>query len=910
MLNPITSRMASSSLNKLAKELKREYGSVFVDLQERTLGARLGELNKGDDAWWDRHPEQLRCVLEHLALKREDLASSTPPAPYEIVFTDFPDIPPLDLRKEEGCEIGHPVPAERPAVPTDQSTTRWDRVERSLQFWLGTAGITPRVIQWLQVEDAVEREVLVKRLSVGGRHEIIVRHAMDDLIKHHGRLLHEPTPLIVSIQKNVAPDTLEEFASRRRNNAPRLIISPFPPPAIEPSQETSDNNGQETSQAGSKTAPEIDVSLSGSYAVDQNSAEKQKNGGISDTQTPTIERWIWVLDVGWRRKLLEWVGTRLEKTKSDKRLDVDSACSLLERFDTEARWLSSVSDLLSLCRAIADKKENLLEEAMAQNDSANRLVDILFGHGDHGIDLVRQLVQARWSDQNLDWMRGVSKASWTALCPDRCDADTLIARGIITAVGAAFDFAKPVIARLLLRDHLVDVIENGELSKWAPACFDPDRRPWLDAALDALRTGSLERMSNAISLNDASANALGAREALFTAIGRRLVRNDFQEGDYRARSAFVPEVLPRLAPHPKFGIAPLSRPPMRSEEGVDWVTSCWAWSLAAAPVEGWADHWLFPGWSSAPPTGMMDRLSNSRDNLISPPGGWDNHPEEMSRLFKVVAHWMGTLDAIPGHDPGLPIVFRMALLAHAAAGKWEAESWWWLGVLTEQGPENALLDWLRANKHVSEFDMARRWWPSLVAQVETRLEQRDRFQVWGNDEPDQLVPSLLYREVCQRMDSSADEAIEALGPPQRGLLCSYPHILTPALKRALLRRATANNAPIPSFDKNRFLSRFGVDVADELDHLTSHPQIGGAAAWHLWEWRPNLARLMIRSERTDNLSVANLIRSCRFDGLNLAIDRLRSTPSVLSPKEREQWIRAWLPNARQNADALLSLREQ
>jgi len=899
--------MSSPSLNKLANELKRKYSGVFENLLERTLGARLGELNKGDASWWDRHPEQLRCVLEHLALTREDLAPSTQAAPYEFLFREFPDIPPLDFRKEEACEIGRAVPAERPAVPSDQSMRWRDRDQRSLQFWLGSAGIPPRVIQWLQIEDAVEREMLVKRLSVAGRHEIIARQAMDDLIKHHGHLLHEPTPLIVSIQRSVTPDTLEEFAGHRRNDAPRLIISPFPPPLLDSSQAPADDSAQEKLHSDSKTETEVDASHPDRSFADQDAGDKQKKP--VDTQIPTIDRWVWVFKPGWRRKLLEWVGTRLVQTKPGKRLDVNLAYRLLERFDSEARWLSSVSDLLSLCRAIADEKDNMLEEAMAQDNSANRLVDILFGGGDHSIDLVRHLVRARWADERLDWVGGIPKASWTAICPDRCDADKLIARGIITAVGGGFDFAKPVIARLLLRDHLVDVMEKGELAKWAPACFDSGRRPWLDAALDALRSGSLERMGNAIRLEDASAGSVGAREALFSAIGRRLIRNDFQEGDYRARSAFISEVLPHLAPHPKFGIEPLSRPPMRKQEGVDWIAVCWAWSLAATPVDGWAGHWLFPGWSSAPPAGMMDRLSNSRDNLVSPPGGWDNHPEEMSRLFKVAAHWMGTLRTIPDHDPKLPVVFRMALLAHAAAGKWEAEPWWWLGVLTEQGPENALWDWLRANKHISELDMARRWWPSLVAQVETRLEQRDRFQVGGHDESDQPVPSLLYREVCQRMNSSADEAIDLLGPPQRALLCAYPQNLTPALKRALLRHATANGAAVRSFDKNRFLARFGVDVADELDGLTSHPQIGGAAAWHLWAWRPNLAKLMMTSTTTDNVSVANLIRQCGFDALDLAIDRLRRTPSVLSPEEREQWIRAWLPDARQHADALFALRK-
>jgi len=908
LLNPITSRMSAPSLNKLASELRTKYDSAFKELKVRTLGARLGELNNGDAAWWDRHPEQLRCLLEHLALKREDLGSSTQAEPYEFLFREFPDIVPLDFRKEDACDIGRPVPTERAALPSDPNLSTWARGERSLQFWLGTAGMTPRAIQWLQVEDAVERELLVKRLSVKGRHQIIVRQTMDDLIKHHGHLLHESSPLIVALQKNLTLDTLEEFASRRRSDAPRLIISPFSPPGTEASHESSDDDAQEAGQADSKAATQIDASHLGNSAADQNSSSEQQKRDITDTQTSSIERWIWVLDPLWRRKLLEWVGSRLEHAEPDKRLDVPAALALLERVDAEGRWFSRVSEVLSLCRAIADKKAEELEEAMARDGSANRLVDILFGHGNHGMDLVRQLVQARWANQSLNWTGAIPKAGWTSISPDRLDAETLISRGIITAVGAGFDFAKPIIARLLLRDHLVEVMEKGELAMWAPACFDPDRRPWVDAALDALRTGSLERMSSAIPADDASANAVGAREALFTAMGRRFIRSDFQQGDDRARVAFVSEVLPRLASHPRLGIEPLSRPPMRREEGVDWIATCWAWSLATAPIEGWTGHWLFPGWSSGPPLGMMDRLSNSRDDLISPPGGWDNHPEEMSRLFKVAARWLGTLSTMPDFDSRLPIVFRMALLAHAAAGKWEAESWWWFGVLTERGPENALRDWLHVNKHISELDMARRWWPSLVAQVDTRLERRDRFQVWGSEEHDHLVPSSLYGEVCQRLDSNADEAIELLGPEQRKLLCDHPQILTPALKCALLKQTTANDADIPSYDRTRFLSRFGVDVADELAGLTSHPQIGASAAWHLWEWRPNLARLMLRSASTGDLSLANLIRSCGFDALDLAIDRLRRTPSLLSPQERDLWIRSWLPKSRPHADALLALR--
>ncbi|MCY0853558.1 hypothetical protein [Cupriavidus sp. D39] len=67
MHKPITSRLARKGINSLealARELIQIYPSEFAELEARSLSARIGALNKGNPVWWEKRPEQLKCLLE------------------------------------------------------------------------------------------------------------------------------------------------------------------------------------------------------------------------------------------------------------------------------------------------------------------------------------------------------------------------------------------------------------------------------------------------------------------------------------------------------------------------------------------------------------------------------------------------------------------------------------------------------------------------------------------------------------------------------------------------------------------------------------------------------------------------------------------------------------------------------
>ncbi|CAE6855856.1 hypothetical protein [Paraburkholderia nemoris] len=870
MHKPITSRLAKKqlrSVEELSRTLIKTYTNEFADIEARILSLRIGALNNGKPVWWEKRPQKLKCLLDFLELERDDLAVSRKSGRYTFEFSAFPGVPPLDLRREDIWEISELV------LMQGDMRVQQNRYQSkpTLRYWLEGIGLTPGKIQWLQIEDAVEYQMLTRKLAAVGRHDIIFVKSLSDVLENDFERLFDPSPLILAIRDDVTAKTLKPFAIHRPD-APRLIVSPFPPP------------------------------ISGPRANSDTNADLAK---LVD-----IESLAWSLKPNWRQSMLQWLDERMNGLEANTLFTSEAAQSLLDKFDPDGQWFVSVEEILILCQAIDEAKERKLQKAMESNGNASVLLELLLGRNESQSDLIEQLIAARWKRWDLPWMDGVAVDDWRVLSNNLCEFDALLERAIIAPSPKGYDFANPIVARLLLRNYLFTVLRTGETTSWAPACFDAQRRPMLDAALDAVPIEVLENLSERIMQDQNSVGVVGAVEALFVAIGRRIIRSEPVSDEL---GALTGHILNRISNEHGLAI-PLSRSLATPEAQLEWTSVCWAWSLATAPVKGWTQSWLFPGWRAALPEKLDDWLNvPGRHGHAGLADDWTNLAVPMQRFLSVVERWTASLDK-PLLYEYMPSVFRLAFLAHAAAGKWQADRDWWHGVFGEPAAEQALLDLMAARGTSLDAFVARVWWPSLIRHLDQCFGENSPR--WQRSIPDGFggnanvaTRSSIFARVMERLEPTAGEALLQLDGKARHFLSSNPGLLSPPFKRALLKLVTGNeDFSLNPWEIPSFLSRFGPETAPELESLLSHDKLGQVAARHLWEWRPSEAdRLMRKKRALSPMAMKHLVLSCPVDAIAIAIAQLQKEPEFLSLEERRQWVYYHLPDSRQHANALLQL---
>jgi len=94
--------------DKLAKALRTKFPDIqWPSEQARTLGTQIGKLDKGARVWWANHPDNAKCLAELLEVPLADLGLHGP-ANHSHVFSfdDFPELPPLDLKREKPWVLG------------------------------------------------------------------------------------------------------------------------------------------------------------------------------------------------------------------------------------------------------------------------------------------------------------------------------------------------------------------------------------------------------------------------------------------------------------------------------------------------------------------------------------------------------------------------------------------------------------------------------------------------------------------------------------------------------------------------------------------------------------------------------------------------------------------------------------
>ncbi|MBU0746103.1 MAG: hypothetical protein KKB95_05385 [Gammaproteobacteria bacterium] len=833
--------------------------------------------------------------MQLLDLELLDLGLSGPRADAHVMeFPEFPGMPPLDLRRGGKWQLG----SEKPVLAAEKPTSR-----SSLEEWLTPSPgwcRTSSTLNWLCVTDDLELHLLAKSLEAAGHYEVVFTQALNDAA---GRLA-STKPLVVVVSGQ-CPSSDADFAALalRPEGVGLLVIAPHEL-STRPATGGDGYLSWERQSLLGRERIAFDLSASG--------------GGWSK-----VQRWMWQRFPDWRVRFLKWLERHFDKAGKDSLYSATGVQAWLDRFDPREEWFHTVSDLLSLCLSFESEKK-LPREHDAQ--AGRQLVAALQRSKPAFIgDQLAALCLARWRCRRFAWNGALSLDDWAALTPrapvvlgedelnpivqgktvaqrkkaadalsqrlQMANPQSLLQGGLLKPVSGSYDFQHRSLVNLLVRDQLLAEIVNAPLSDWAWTCFDAERCRLGDAALDALPLKDLQALASRVAELDAfEVESIGASEAIFYAIGRRIAKGEVtSHGD--AFVALARSVVARLSMDEGEWIlpAPWSRS-IDSEEGkLDWISACWAWSLIPAPSLAADASWLFPGWS----------------NLLPEPPGWltslwpakgvEQLPRCWQLFFQIAEQLVKQLD-VPVSN--VPLILKMAHLVKAAHGGWEAQPSWWDGLLHLDN-----IRWLdevlvEGFGEAMPQEAAKRLWPSYLGCEAAAKTGSDAWITYMWRVRRWLLDSLPIPWAIDSLDASA-----------RVYLASCPQTLPPQWRGPLWLSLKEQWQTIPVGTEYEFLQRFGSAVANELEQLLGHGSLlGWAAANLMWEWNARSAgELLHHAEMITPEAWWELFDACPPEKLSLAISALRSHPERLSQAKRTGWVKQKLPASGGLAQPLLAL---
>jgi len=869
----------------------------------RSLGAKIGLIDKGEVVWWTRRPHAISALAEVLNVSAEDLGLHTESGPQFIATPEFPELPPFDPGREEAPLLAIPRSREGKDPGPD------------LDVWLADLprGLRnpPMSMHWMTMPAGTGRRFLVARLIARG----VEVHRVRTLADAADRLTRQ-APFVVAPEQSGHAGDLEELA-KRPEHCGLLVLAAHAPPTA---------------------PPEFAFGYMGISWELRNSTRGQRLLAENLLLRNGLQVWSWTLVQDWRERLVRWVEKRLERFGVDTLFSAEGVLAWLDRFDPETRWLRTPADLLPLCRMAHRVGERGLPDPAGEGAAHEMVREIVRGaakprsvHGpwleQHGIDAVESLARRRWQDAELSWTSGLPYDVWEQLsgqvghgseatsallavaraasveerealaarfAAKQIDLVSLRAAGLLQRRADDLDDLHPRwVADLVVRDSLLEAVIDGAPETWATACFDPERRPFLDAALDAVPLPVFESLAKSFEDRRTWDMAtLAAEEAIFVAIGRRLARG--QMAYVAALAGLAHRVLERVA------VAPDGRPPSlwtrpgagSDDESVDWVAACWAWSLHL-PREGTTVRsdavWLMPGLVAdlpAYPAWLFELCSDSVTGRFLRPEKLETSAQRRL-LDATYSLFMGRPP--PPFEP--PVWCRPALLAAAAQGKFDLVPTLWEGVAEYEPASMELIRHLNRLSPSEGVLAARRLWPALVRWNRERGKRMGLIQASS---------SSTWRWLCDRLDE--DTVVDPLDAMDCVSVADDLVQLPPNLRSALVERI----ATMTNFHNADGLSKLvkgaGSSIAPVLPVWLGFEETRDLAADLLWRWTPDRTKALLNSpDQTHAARRALVLRSpFKFIG-----EMIPFAEDVFTPSEVAQWVHLRLPSSGTHGPALL-----
>lgn len=888
------------SNNKLAEALIATYPEVSWGEKHRSLGNKIGDLDKGVTTWWRNNPDKASCLAELLELSLEDLGLHEKSASTSFYFLEFPELPPLDFKRDEIWQIAY-----EELDPQQISPGAIDRKPK-MEFWLERQATLdwrqPTSFDWLRVSDDLHRRLLSRKLSTSGRYEVVFT---ETLAAAATRLLN-PKPVIVVVEQDGGSEDLSALAERPRD-AGILVIAPFMLPPREATS-SAESLGWEAITIKGKEGRIFDLSAKHWSGLD------------------AVKRWKLKNLPNWRERLLAWVERRLSRHGCDTFFSAQAIEEWLKSFDPHGLWFCSTADVMQLCHVVHRNSEKLLPKPNDPEAGA-RLTRMLFEREPVAtVYLIEQLACSRWQSCYL-WEGGLSLKEWldisgrTGANVSRADLEEIVtAKTIVERKGVAdriatlldkgnpvalmetgllkeirrdeFDFQHPTFARLIIRDSLIDQIVNGSLGAWALDCFDSSRRLLIDAALDAVPMASLIKTAHRLTNEpENSAASLAAAEALFISIGKRIARQENIPID-------LYPVAQKVIRHLDISddsnqINPWTRPMETTDDELAWICACWSWSLLPEAEINGVPVGLFPGWAkdiSEFPYWLYvlepENKANSDDLSLA-----------FRAFWRVLVEWTKEVDT-PAET--WPPVILLAFLQKAARGGLSAQSAWWNKVVGQKWAEDLLLE---SCEEIGK-DASLRLWPSFVrAEQEATLPSTEE-----NQKPKLFYFQLSRIRIWLLKHLKPAEVLRGLDKDDLVYLAHRPETVPPEVRPDLLLAVKGALQASDYLDAMDFFERFGFHAASALEAFLEDDAVVYTVAQLLWQWNADRALKLLSDKKTVTINVRNaLYWGCTEQHFPAACESLANDSEVFDYEERQRWIRKYLPNAGRHAEHALEL---
>lgn len=706
------------------KDLARERGYSFDKLAEalsartprlpdlppvRTLSAYIGKLNKGDDTWFRRREAVASALATLLGLALDELLPPIVQGKKLVHFEEFPQLPALDMEREDPCDV---FKAERRGA---------------------TAFAT-----WLPIDSGLW-------------------HIAYDLC-YHGNNPSGHEPLWISAPPGSGKRLVAKWAEAR-NWAQYLEVDKLSD-AVGVAQPGPD--GRRVLVLVAEPDPEGDqqalAQLAQVYAITILAPFRFPVQGLADDDRRRRNPWEagersmgwtikqWELASDWRKRLLEWIGSRLAQSSS--LFEAAPLLAWLEKHDRRATILPTPGDLLPICALAHTYGEVWLRGKTTEQLSARlleslteRLPEAAEGRlwlNSQAPKLLQRLLTKRLSDLTAPLRGGSPPQVWASyleerppLLPvsqqamseslDKLDglkgerrqrAKAALVQRVTTPdpLGAIWLLKRAGVFRTdrsgglavyprwsqeyCLKKATRDGVRPGQAASWGRWSVGHERRQLLDEVLDSLPPSEMLELIESIlaDFDPGQLGCVGAIESLFAAVARQLA------GGWHPKDPSTVDLLHRLWARAESQRAPVDHRPgalrcprTRVESYMyyaeDFVASCWAWSFwlpAPEPRPAHDPPALWPGWGTVSlPDIVSLNLGHGKPSWAEP---GMNPYVGADCMFSLLGEFLNRCSD-KELTPNLPSIFIVHTVVHAALHGWTMDpsiNLWWQNWHTQE----------------------------------------------------------------------------------------------------------------------------------------------------------------------------------------------------------------------------------
>lgn len=706
MMNPSIKELAREkgypSFDKLAEALIERTPKLPDLPAARTLSAYIGKLSKGDDTWFRRRESVASALAAVLGMALDELLPPTVQAKKLWRFEDLPQLLDLDLEREDPCDVFPPARRSSTSfaawLPIDSGL--W-HIAYDLCFHHNNhGGFEPL---WISAPPGSGKRLVSKWAEARNWAKCFEVSRLSEAIDVVGARPDGHRALVLVAESD--PEGDQQALARLAAVKAITILAPFRFPV--PGRADDDQSRRNPWDEGERSA---------GWAIKQ-----------------------WELASDWRRRLLEWIGSRLAQSSS--LFAPEPLLAWLDKHDPRATSIPTPGDLLPICALAHTYGENRLQDKTSEQLSS-RLIQSLTERLPEDADgrlwlnsrapkLLQQLLTKRLSDLTAPLRGGSPSQVWASYLEETAPPPPMSQQAMMASLdrlaklkGEPLHRAKAsLVNRVTAPDAMGTIwllkrtgvlrtdrtgglaayprwsqefclkkaakngVRRGESAIWGRWSVGHERRQLLDDVLDLLHPSELlEHIESALSGFDPSQlGCVGSIESLFAAVARQLASG------WRPNDHATVDLLHKLWARAESQRAPVDHRPgalrcprTRIENYMsyaeDFVASCWAWSfwLPAPPSPPTHDPpALWPGWGTVSLLDVVDlQMGYGRPSWADQ---GVNRYVGADRMFALLGEFLSHCSD-SALTPNLPSMFIVHTVVHAAQHGWSLEpavNLWW-----------------------------------------------------------------------------------------------------------------------------------------------------------------------------------------------------------------------------------------